>query len=68
MPRSFDSKLVIRLLLKDGWQQVAQEGSHVQFKHPQKPGRVTVPHPRRDLHAGTVRSIWRQAGWPWPPR
>ena len=68
MPRSFDSKEVIRLLLRDGWQQVAQEGSHIQFKHPKKPGRVTVPHPRRDLQAGTVRSIWRQAGWPWPPR
>ena len=42
---------------------VTQRGSHVQLKHPQKPGRVTVPHPRRDLPNGTVRSIYRQAGW-----
>jgi predicted RNA binding protein YcfA (HicA-like mRNA interferase family) len=42
--------------------QVAQKGSHVQFKHPSRPGRVTVPHPKRDLPLGTLRSIARQAG------
>jgi predicted RNA binding protein YcfA (HicA-like mRNA interferase family) len=39
-----------------------QKGSHVQFKHPTKPVRVTVPHPERDIPAGTLRSIERQAG------
>ncbi len=34
----------------------------MQLKHPTKPGRVTVPHPKRDLPTGTVRSIERQAG------
>jgi predicted RNA binding protein YcfA (HicA-like mRNA interferase family) len=34
----------------------------VQFKHPVKRGRVTVPHPERDLPAGTLRSIEKQAG------
>ncbi|MCX7368385.1 MAG: type II toxin-antitoxin system HicA family toxin [Alphaproteobacteria bacterium] len=56
------SRDVIRALKADGWAQVAQRGSHVQFKHASKPGRVTVPHPERDLPAGTLRSIERQAG------
>ena len=57
-----NSRDVIRALEADGWVQVAQKGSHVQFKHLSKPGRVTVPHPKRDLPAGTLRSIERQSG------
>lgn len=57
-----NSRKLIKLLEADGWQQVAQKGSHVQFTHPDKPGRVTVPHPDRDLPKGTVASIYRQAG------
>ena len=57
-----NSRDVIRLLLADGWVEVARRGSHAQFKHPTKPGRVTVPHPKRDLPRGTLRSIERQAG------
>ena len=52
---------VIRALESDGWYRVAQKGSHVQFKHPMKHGRVTVPHPERDIPIGTLRSIERQA-------
>lgn len=62
-----DSWDVMVLLKADGWVEVAQKGSHKQFKHPSKPGRVTLPHPRRDIPLGTLRSIWRQAGWDWPP-
>ncbi len=40
---------------------VAVSGSHHQFKHPVKPGRVTVPHPRKDLSPNVVRSILKQA-------
>ena len=58
-----DSRKLIRKLQAGGWVMVAQRGSHVQLKHAQRPGRVTVPHPRRDLPSGTVRSIYRQAGW-----
>ncbi len=58
-----DSRKLIRKLEAEGWVVVTQRGSHVLLKHPQKPGRVTVPHPRRDLPTGTVRSIYRQAGW-----
>ncbi|MBW6400764.1 type II toxin-antitoxin system HicA family toxin [Roseomonas sp. HJA6] len=57
-----DSRAVIAALKADGWEQVAQKGSHCQFKHPTKPGRVTVPHPKRDLPVGTLRSIEKQAG------
>ncbi len=57
-----NSRVILRMLRRDGWVEVARRGSHVQFKHPEKPGRVTVPHPRRDLPVGTVKSIERQSG------
>jgi predicted RNA binding protein YcfA (HicA-like mRNA interferase family) len=56
-----NSKDIISALRADGWIQVAQKGSHVQFKHPVKTGRVTVPHPKRDIPMGTFRSIEKQA-------
>ncbi len=58
-----NNRKLIRKLEADGWFVVARRGSHVQLKHSERPGRVTVPHPRRDLPTGTVRSIYRQAGW-----
>jgi len=36
-----------------------------QYKHPNKVGRVTVPLPKKDLPVGTLKSIYRQAGWSW---
>ena len=57
------SREIIRRLKRDGWIVVRTKGSHIQFRHPAKPGLVTVPHPKRDLPAGTLRSIFRQAGW-----
>lgn len=56
-----NSREVIAALEADGWCEVARRGSHAQFKHPTKSGRVTVPHPKRDLPLGTLRSIERQA-------
>ncbi len=53
---------MISALEADGWREVAQAGSHKQFKHPTKPGRVTVPHPSADLKIGTLKSIERQSG------
>jgi predicted RNA binding protein YcfA (HicA-like mRNA interferase family) len=64
MNAHMDSRKVISALEADGWVKVAQRGSHVQLKHPLKPGRVTVPHPKRDLPTGTLRSIEKQAGIP----
>lgn len=57
-----NSRDVIKALEADGWVEVAQRGSHKQFKHPEKAGRVTVPHPKRDLPIGTLRSIEKQSG------
>lgn len=57
------SRKLIKMLTADGWYLVEIKGSHHQYKHPQKPGRVTVPHPNHDLPKGTVHSIYRQAGW-----
>ena len=57
-----NSREIIAKLESDGWFKVAQKGSHVQFKHPTKPGRVTVPYPNRDIPLGTLRSIEKQAG------
>ena len=59
---AMNSREVIRRLLADGWYEVAQKGSHVQFKHGKKPGRVTVPYPKKDLPTGTLKSIAKQAG------
>jgi predicted RNA binding protein YcfA (HicA-like mRNA interferase family) len=55
------SQDIIKALKSDGWKQVSQKGSHVQFKHPTKTGRVTVPHPNKDVPIGTLRSIEKQA-------
>jgi predicted RNA binding protein YcfA (HicA-like mRNA interferase family) len=57
-----NSREIIRRLRADGWYEVAQGGSHKQFKHPTKPGRVTVPHPSRSIPIGTLKSIEKQAG------
>ena len=54
---------VLRLLQGDGWNLIATRGSHRQFKHPSKPGRVTVPgKPSDDLAPGTLNSVLKQAG------
>ena len=57
-----NSRAVIKELEKDGWYQVNQVGSHKQFQHPTKQGRTTVPHPKRDIPIGTLKSIEKQAG------
>lgn len=54
---------IIKLVEADGWYLVGQTGSHRQYKHPTKRGRVTVPgKPSRDLNPETERSILKQAG------
>ena len=59
-----NSREVIRALEAEGWFKIAQKGSHVQFKHPVRLGRVTVPHPSREIASGTLRSIEKQSGVP----
>jgi predicted RNA binding protein YcfA (HicA-like mRNA interferase family) len=54
---------VLRLIHEDGWFQVAQRGSHRQYKHPAKAGRVTIAgHPSEEMSEGTLKSILKQAG------
>ena len=62
MAKSPSSRDTIRLLEKAGWREVRTTGSHHHFRHPKRPGTVTVPHPVKDLPPGTVRSIERQSG------
>ncbi|MHA3736031.1 type II toxin-antitoxin system HicA family toxin [Pseudomonas sp. Eth.TT006] len=56
------SREMIRMIEEDGWYLVATKGSHHQYKHPHKSGRVTVKHPDSDLPKGTINSILKQAG------
>jgi predicted RNA binding protein YcfA (HicA-like mRNA interferase family) len=54
---------ILRMLQADGWFLVATRGSHRQYKHPVKPGRVTVPgKPSDDVAPGTLNSIVKQSG------
>jgi predicted RNA binding protein YcfA (HicA-like mRNA interferase family) len=53
---------IIKLIEVDGWFLVATKGSHRQYKHQTKPGRVTIAgHPNDDLAPGTLNSILKQA-------
>jgi predicted RNA binding protein YcfA (HicA-like mRNA interferase family) len=63
-----NSKELIKLLKQDGWIQVGGKGDHEKFTHPTKLGHVVVPHPRKDIPIGTLRNIYRQAGWDWQER
>ena len=58
------SEEIIKLLKAAGWRKVHQKGSHTQFKHTLKPGKITVPHPKKDLPLGTAKAILKQAGIP----
>jgi predicted RNA binding protein YcfA (HicA-like mRNA interferase family) len=54
---------LLRLIEGDGWYLVRTRGSHRQYKHPGKPGLVTVPgHPSDEVAPGTLNSILKQAG------
>lgn len=59
--KSYSSREVLEQLKADGWYEVAVAGSHHQFKHPCKPGRVTVKHPVKDIPPKTLKSIERQS-------
>lgn len=65
---SYSSQEILAILREDGWALVATDGSHHQFKHPTKPGRVTVKHPQKDVPIGTLKSVFKQAGWDWNSR
>jgi predicted RNA binding protein YcfA (HicA-like mRNA interferase family) len=57
---------VAKLLRADGWSVKRKgPGDHVQFAHPDKPGKVTLDMGADPIPTGTLRSIFRQAGWDW---
>lgn len=54
---------VDKILKADGWSEIKKVGSHHQYKHPLKPGKVTVPeHAGKDINLAIVKSIMKQAG------
>lgn len=53
---------LVKELHAAGWQLDRVRGSHHVFKHPMKPGHVTIPHPKKDLGKGLVAAIRKQAG------
>ena len=56
------SREIIKALKADGWFEVNIEGSHHQFKHPTKKGRVTVQDPKKEISGDVLKSIERQSG------
>ena len=60
-----ESAEIIKRLLAEGWYPAGGKGSHQKFKCLDKLGIVVVPHPKKDMPPGTVRNIFRQAGWDW---
>ena len=64
--KSYSSREVIKILMDDGWYEVNCVGDHHQFKHPAKPGKVTVVHPEKDISKNMLESIEKQAGVKFP--
>ena len=62
MGQVYKPKQIRAMVEKDGWYFVEQEGSHAQFKHPSKQGRVTIPMHNDDIPKGTANKILKQAG------
>ncbi|MDR0520165.1 MAG: type II toxin-antitoxin system HicA family toxin [Clostridiales Family XIII bacterium] len=62
MPKRYSSAELIRIIRKDGWYLVKVSGDHHKFKHPSKSGIVVLPHPLKDIPAGTAGAVLRQAG------
>jgi predicted RNA binding protein YcfA (HicA-like mRNA interferase family) len=56
------SREVIQKLMADGWKFAGETGDHHHFMHSTKPGKVTVPHPAKDIKIGTLKSMERQSG------
>ncbi|HEX2553681.1 MAG TPA: type II toxin-antitoxin system HicA family toxin [Microvirga sp.] len=59
-----DSRDIKRRLERDGFELVSVRGSHHKYRHKETGRVVILPHPRRDIPIGTVKSLYRQAGWP----
>lgn len=60
--KCYSSREILKILQQDGWYIVKINGSHHQLKHPVKQGKVTVPHPKKDILFKTAKSILDQVG------
>ena len=60
--KSYSSREIIKILKQDGWYEIVCEGSHHQFRHPVKQGKVTVKHPQKDTPIKTLKRIEHQSG------
>lgn len=58
-----NSRDIKRRLEAEGWVLVRVKGSHHQFKSAGSRQRITLPHPKKDLQIGLVKSIYKVAGW-----
>lgn len=59
--KNYSSREILKILKDDDWYIVNITGSHHQLKHPIKSGKVTIPHPKKDIPIKTVKSILKQA-------
>ena len=59
--KSYSSREIIEIIENDGWHYQDSTGSHNHYKHPVKKGKVTIPHPRKNIPIGTVKNILKQA-------
>ncbi|MBD7937150.1 type II toxin-antitoxin system HicA family toxin [Cytobacillus sp. Sa5YUA1] len=60
--KSYSSRELIKMIEDDGWYIVKVVGSHHQYKHPTKTGKVTIPHPKKDFPLKTQKNILKQSG------
>lgn len=61
--KNLTAKEVLKILHKNGWIIIGQRGSHVQLKHNENPGKITVPsHGNKTIHPKVIKSIFKQAG------
>lgn len=58
-----NSRDIVRRLEREGFEEISVRGSHHKFVHRQQRRIVIVPHPKKDLPIGTVRDIYKDAGW-----
>jgi predicted RNA binding protein YcfA (HicA-like mRNA interferase family) len=59
-----NSRDIVRRLEREGFVLISVTGSHHKYRHPENRRTVIVIHPKKDIAIGTVRSMYRQAGWP----
>lgn len=64
-PRLYETRALIRRLEQDGWIGRPGKGDHIVFHHPTRTGRVVVDPGKKEIPIGTLRAIYRMAGWEW---